>query len=155
MFSQYNYFVSKISKIKEINTLVRISGISGMEELNESIRDIKPLILAIEDDADGFLDLSNGNYSLESHSFLILDVVKNNSSADRSRALAACMQAALKIFKMMMADSADFGDPCYGFDRSKVDYQRIGPLANNTFGFLFTYVVKNENFILELPEYEE
>jgi hypothetical protein len=89
------------------------------------------------------------------HSFAILDVVKQGSSPDRVRALNACMAAGLKVLKKMLADSQDFGDACYGFDRSRIDYQRIGPLVRNTWGYLFTYTMRNENFLLEpIPEPE-
>ena len=153
MFNQYDYFQSRQKQVPEINTLSRVTGITGMEEFVQNIRDIKPLILAVEDDADGYLDLSSGNVDHGFHTFMILDIAKLNDSTDRVRALNNCMKAALKLFRIMMEDGKEFGDPCYGFDKSRIDYQRIGPLANNTYGYLFSYILKNENFrLVDLPE---
>jgi hypothetical protein len=150
MFDQYSYFKAIITTkdFPEIKTISRVSGLMGMEEAVENLRTITPLMLLIEDDADGFLDLSHGNLDNGFHTFTIADVVKLADSADRYRALGVCMAAGLKIFKKMIADSENFGDPVYGFDRSRIEYQKVGPLVNNTWGYMYTYTLRNENFKL-------
>lgn len=148
MFSQFDYFSEILPDFPQIQTISRITGLNGMEEAMENIRSIKPLILLAEDTDSGFLDLSQGNFDNGYHTFTIIDQAKLSDSADRVRALNACMTAGLKIFSRMMADAQNFGDPCYGFDRSRVDYQRIGPLVNNCYGYMFSYVLRNENFKL-------
>lgn len=148
MFNQYSYLSGILASFPEIKGIYRVSGLSGMEEAMQNLRTLTPLMLFSEDDADGFLDLEDGNFDNGFHTFSIVDVAKLGDSADRVRALNACMAAALKILKRMIADSKDFGDPVYGFDRSRVDYQRIGPLLNNTYGYMFSYTLRNENFNL-------
>lgn len=150
MFNQFTYFSSIINEtaFPEIKTVARVTGLMGMEEIMENLRSITPLMLLIEDDGDGYLDLEDGNFDNGVHTFSIVDLVKLGDSSDRYRALNACMAAGLKVLKKMIADSADFGDPAYGFDRSRINYQRIGPLVNNGWGYMFTYTVRNENFSL-------
>jgi len=150
MFAQFDYFSSIITQaaFPEIKSVGRISGIAGMEEALENLRSISPLMFYAEDDSDGWLSLSQGNFDNSMHSFTLLDVVKIGDSSDRVRALNACMTAGLKVLRKMLTDSQDFGSPVYGFDRSRVDYQRVGPLVKNTWGYLFTYTMRNENFLL-------
>ena len=149
MFSQFDYLSEILPDFPQIQTISRVTGLNGMEEAMENIRTIKTLILLAEDTDSGFLDLSQGNFDNGYHTFAIIDLAKLGDSADRLRALNACMSAGLKILSRMMADAQNFGDPCYGFDRSRVDYQRIGPLVNNCFGYMFSYILRNENFKLE------
>lgn len=148
MFNQYTYLNSILPKILEIKSISRVTGLMGMEEAMEKIRSLIPLMLFVEDDADGYLDLTDGNLDNGFHSFSIVDQVKPGDSADRQRAMSACMAAGLKVLKQMLADSANFKDPVYGFDRSRINYQMVGPLLNNTYGYMFTYTLRNENFKL-------
>jgi hypothetical protein len=148
MFNQYAYLSGIISSVPEIKSIYRVSGLAGMEEAMQNLRTLTPLLLFSEDDADGYIDLEDGNFDNGFHTFSIVDMVKLGDSADRIRALNACMAAGLKILKRMLTDSRDFGDPVYGFDRSRIEYQRIGPLLNNTYGYMFSYTLRNENFTL-------
>lgn len=150
MFDQYAYFSSIINdtNFPEIKTIARVSGLMGMEEAMEKIRSVNPLILLIEDDADGYLDLEDGNLDNGYHSFSIIDTVKQGDSSDRYRALTACMTAGLKIINQMLTDSREYKNAVYGLDRSRISYQRIGPLLNNTWGYIFTYTIRNERFTL-------
>lgn len=148
MYSQFDYFSEILPDFPQIKTISRITGLNGMEEAIEDIRNIKPLILLVEDTDSGFLDLSQGNLDNGYHTFTIIDQAKLSDSADRLRALNACMKEGLKIFSRMMADAQEFGDPCYGFDRSRIDYQKVGPLVNNCYGYMFSYILRNENFKL-------
>lgn len=151
MWNQYQYFHGVITpeEFPAIGTVGRISGLMGMEEAIENLRNLRPLMFFCEDDNDGYISLTQGNFDHSMHMFAILDVVKLGDSADRVRALNACMAQGLKILKKMLSDSQDWATPVYGFDRSRIDYQRIGPLVNNTWGYMFTYSMRNENFTLE------
>lgn len=155
MFSQYAYFNSIKAGFPEIKTIGRVSGLAGLEEAMENLRTISPVMLFCEDDGDGFLDLEDGNFDNGFHTFYLVDIAKLGDSADRVRALNTCMALALKLFRKMLIDSHDFGDPCYGFDRSRIDYQRIGPLVNNTYGFMFSFLLRNENFNLVPADFFE
>jgi hypothetical protein len=148
MYSQFDYFTAIAPDFPEIQTIARVTGISGMEEVMENIRQLKTLALLVEDDSDGYLNLEHGNFDFSYHAFSIFDVAKLNDSAERNRAQNTCFTTGLKILRRMLTDSTDFGDPCYGFDRSRISYMRIGPMINNTFGYTFTYTMRNENFNL-------
>lgn len=153
MFRQFDYFKSIKDKLPEIKTLGRVTGLMGLEEAMENLRSNQPLMLFAEDDGDGYLSLDDGNFDYGFHTFYIIDTAKLGDSADRRRALDACMAAGLKLLKQMMEDSREYGLPTYGIDWSRVDYQRIGPMFNNGYGYLFTYVLRNERFLL-IPNVE-
>jgi hypothetical protein len=148
MYIQYDYLNSILPNFREIGTIARVSGLSGMEEVMEKIRQVKSLVLIVEDDSDGFLDLSRGNFDNSFQSFSVFGISKLGDSSDRNRVLNLCFQTGLKILNQMLADSRDFGDPVYGFDRTRVSYMRIGPLVNNSYGYTFSYTMQNEKFIL-------
>lgn len=148
MFDQYEYFKTILPDFPEIKSAERISGLSGMEEVLENIRTVNPPVLLVEDDGNGYLSLLNGNFDHGFHSFSIVDKVKLHDSASRKEVQDRCMSYARKIFLRMLADSKNFGDPCYGFDQSRIDYQRIGPLVNNYYGYMFSYLLSDENFSL-------
>ena len=148
MFDQYSYMDSILADFPEIKSVERISGLSGMEEVLEKIRTVNPPVLLVEDDGNGFLSLEQGNFDHGFHSFSIVDQAKLNDSSSRLEVQNRCMAIAKKLFLRMLADSTYFGDPCYGFDRSRIDYQRIGPLVNNYYGYMFSYIVSDENFSL-------
>ena len=148
MFRQYEYFSSIMDQIQELKTLGRVTGLMGLEEAIENQRSLVPLMLMAEDEGSGYLSLDDGNLDYGFHTFYIMDLAKLGDSRDRHRALDACMAAALNLMRKMMLDSREFGQPCYGIDWSRIDYQRIGPMINNSYGYMFTYVLRNENFHL-------
>jgi len=148
MFIQYDYFTAISERIPEIKTIGRVTGLMGLDEAMEKLRSNVPIMLFAEDEGDGFLSLERGNFDHGFHSFYIMDFAKLGDSSDRYRALNVCMAAALKILSEMKKDSGDFGSACYGIDWSRIDYQRIGPMFNNAWGYMFTYVLRNENFLL-------
>lgn len=148
MFDQYEYFKSILPDFPEIKSVERISGLSGMEEVLEKIRTVNPPVLLAEDDGNGYLNLQGGNFDHGFHSFSIVDRAGVLNSASRKEVQDRCMSYAKKIFLRMLGDSKNFGDPCYGFDESRIDYQRIGPLINNYYGYMFSYILSDENFSL-------
>lgn len=148
MFDQYEYLVSANPSFPEIEAIHRITGLRELEETLEKIRSQKNFMLLVEDDDDGYLKLDQGNVDNGFRSFYVVGRVKLNDSANRKLVQNQCKTIALKIFKKMMADAQNFGDACYGFDRSRIDYQRIGPLVENYHGFSFSYIMVNENFNL-------
>lgn len=152
MFDQYQYFTSLLNldpvPVPEIEAIHRISGLRELEETIEKIRSQKDFMLLVEDDDDGYLKLEHGNVDNGFRTFYVVGRAKLNDSASRKLVQNQCKTIALKIFKQMMADAQNFGDPCYGFDRSRIDYQRVGPLVENYHGFSFSYIMVNENFNL-------
>lgn len=148
MFDQYTYLVNANPSFPEIEAIHRITGLRELEETLEKIRSQKDFILLVEDDDDGYLNLGHGNVDNGFRSFYVVGRVKLNDSANRKLVQNQCKTIALKIFNRMMADAQNFGDVCYGFDRSRIDYQRVGPLVENYHGFSFSYIMVNENFKL-------
>jgi len=148
MFDQYAYLNSILPVITEIKAVKRISGLRELEEVLENLRGLQyPLILA-EDKGDGFLSLGGRNLDNGYHSFYLVSKVKLENSGSRVEVQALCMALGKKVFKQMLADGVNFGDAAYGFDTSRIDYQRVGPLIDNYHGYSFSYIIKDENFNL-------
>ncbi len=148
MFDALEYAKSKASLLPEIKAIYACSGISEMEELIQKMRDALTPVIMVEDSADGYLDLESGNFDNEYNTIYFLDKVKLNDSADRRRAQKLTFNQGLKFFALMGDDAKDFGDVAYGFDKSRVDFSRIGPVGNGYYGYSFSFIVKNENFTL-------
>lgn len=148
MFDQYAYFEASKAAFPEVEAIHRISGLRELEETLEQIRNHKDFMMLVEDDDDGYLNLEHGNNDNGFRTFYIVGRVKVNDSANRKQVQNQCKTIALKIFKKLMGDAQNFGDPAYGFDRSRVDYRRVGPLVNNYHGYSFSYIFMDENFNL-------
>lgn len=148
MFDQYAYFDTVKAAFPEVEALHRITGLRELEETLEQIRNHKDFMMLVEDDDDGYLSFEEGNSDSGFRTFYIVGRVKLNDSANRKLIQNQCKTIALKVFKNMMADAQNFGDAAYGFDRSRIDYRRIGPLINNYYGYSFSYMITNENFNL-------
>lgn len=148
MFDQYQYIDSVKAVVPEVEAIHRITGVRSLEEPLQNIRSLKSFMLMVEDDDDGFLNLEGKNADNGFRTFYIVGRVKINDTNSRKEVQKKCKLFALKIFKQMMADAQNFGDACYGFDRSRIDYRRIGPLIENYHGFAFSYIMIDENFNL-------
>ena len=155
MFDQYDYFKERMDngRITAVKSLHRASGITELEEtLSEKVRGIKYPLMVVEDDGDGFLSLTTGNFDNTFFTFYILEKPDLNRSASRIEKQIQCKKAALLVLKQMKADGINFGDPCYGIDFSRVEKMRLGPVANGLYVYSFSYLFNNENFELEETE---
>ena len=141
MFNQYAYLDSIKGVAPELEAIHRVSGMRNLEEPLENIRNLKDYMLLVEDDDD-----KNADHGFRT--FYVIGRAKLNDSNSRTQVQKQCKLSALKLFKQFKADSHNFGDPAYGFDSSRIDYRRIGPLVENYHGFAFSYVITNENFNL-------
>ena len=148
MFDQYSYLDDVKASFPEIGAIHRVSGLMNLEETLEKIRSHTDFMLLVEDDDDGYLQFEHGNVDNGFRTFYVVGRTKLNDSANRKLIQAKCKTIALKIFKKIMADAQNFGDAAYGFDRSRIDYRRIGPLINNYYGYSFSYIFTDENFKL-------
>lgn len=150
MFDQY----TEIDKIKalvpEIKQIDRCTSISEMEEtLQEKLRTLKTPLLVCEDDGNGYLSIEGHNLDGKYLTFYILTTPENSTSEKRKSALLTCKKIALKLLKVMKSKSLNFGDPFYGIDFSRIDYQVLGPIATGLYGYSYSYMLKDENFLLE------
>jgi hypothetical protein len=146
MFDAYNYSQSVIADIPEIKDLYSISGLSGLEEMLQHMRNpVTPVMLA-EDSSDGYLNLEAGSFANEFNTVYFLSrVEKLNDSALRRAALVESFALGKKFFKRMGIDAVEFDQAAYGFDKSRIDFQRLGPIGNNYYGYSFSFIIRNEN----------
>lgn len=152
MFDQYAEIQKIITLVPEIKMILRTSGVSEMEEmLQEKLRSLQLPLIVTEDDGNGFFALDRGNFDSKYFTFYVLDMPKQADSTNRKEKLLVCRKAALKLLKEMKAKALNFGDPFYGLDFSRIDYQQIGPIATGLHGYSFSYMFKDENFLLVDP----
>ena len=144
MFDSLEYANSRIAQLPEIKAIYSCSGLSDMEGLLQNIRNPVSPVMVIEDSADGYLDLLEGRFSNEYNTMYILDRVKINDSLDRRRAQKLTFSIGLKFFDQLKIDAVEYGDASYGFEQSRIDYNRVGPIGNGFYGYSFSYIVKNE-----------
>jgi hypothetical protein len=148
MFDTLEYAKSRAAQLPEIKAIYACSGLAEMEGMLQNLRSPATPVLVVEDSADGYLDLENGNFANEYNTVYFFDKVKLNDSADRRRAQKSTFNQGLKFFALLGDDAKEFGDVAYGFDKSRVDFSRIGPVGNGYYGYSFSFIVKNENFTL-------
>jgi hypothetical protein len=152
MLDQYAEIQKIITLVPEIKMILRTSGISEMQEmLQEKLRSLQFPLIVTEDDGNGFFALDRGNFDSKYFTFYILNEPKQADSTSRKEKLLVCRKAALKLLKEMKAKALNFGDPFYGFDFSRIDYQQIGPIATGLHGYSFSYMFRDENFNLVDP----
>lgn len=148
MFDALGYAKSRAAQLPGIKAIYACSGLAEMEGMLQNLRNPVTPVLVAEDSADGYLDLENGNFSNEYNTVYFFDKVKLNDSADRRRAQLATFALGLKFFSQLVKDAGEFGDLAYGFDRSRIDFAKLGPIGNGFYGYSFSFIVKNENFEL-------
>jgi hypothetical protein len=152
MFDQYTEIQKILTNVTEIKMILRTSGISEMEEmLQEKLRTLLLPVIVTEDDGNGFFALDRGNFDSKYFTFYVFDMPKQADSTSRKEKLLVCRKAALKLLKEMKAKSLNFGDPFYGLDFSRIDYQQLGPIATGLHGYSFSYMFHDENFNLVDP----
>ena len=148
MFDVLEYSKSRTEQLPEIRAIYSCSGLAALEEMLQNLRNPVTPVLVVEDSADGYLNLEEGNFADEFNTVYFLDKVKLNDCADRRRAQKVTFALGLKFFSQLGADAIDFGDVAYGFDRSRIDFAKLGPVGNGFYGYSFSFVMKNENFEL-------
>lgn len=153
MYDQYTEINKIKAQVPEIIQIHRASGISDLEEtLQEQLRSLKTPLLVCEDDGNGYLAIEGHNLDGKYLTLYVLTKPEAATSEKRKAALLMCRKIALKLFKKMKAASLNFGDPFYGIDFSRIDYQRLGPVATGLYGYSLSYLMRDENFELEQTE---
>jgi hypothetical protein len=146
MFDALEYAKSRAEQLPDIKAIYACSGLAEMEGMLQNLRSPVSPVLVVEDSADGYLDLENGNFANEYNTVYFFDKVKLNDSADRRRAQALTFSLGKKFFSQLGKDAGEFGDIAFGFDRSRIDFAKLGPIGNGFYGYSFSFIVKNENF---------
>jgi len=134
----------KLPSILPLAGIKSVSGLGEMEELlMENLKSSKSIEVCVEDRPEGRLRFNEGFSNVCYYSFFVLLKAKINDSKSRREAKENAFANALKIMKQIRIDSADLGET-YGFDRDKVSYIAVGPVADNYFGYQFSFLITNE-----------
>lgn len=133
-FDSYDYF-KKIIKECGINDIRRCSGIMNLEEILSSPGNLKPPVLVVEDNDTGFLSLNEGNFDSGYHNIYILTPTRANNANEAHDARKKCKKLMAKLFLKMNEDRYLWEDCGTGFDSSRIDYAKIGPIAQSFYGY--------------------
>lgn len=144
MYNQFDEIEKIKADIPEIKELHKCSGIGELEETLNEDPNVKNLVCAVEDEGDGFLSLSDSHLDNGYFTLYILGKVKANRSDSRKQVKAECKAAGVKLFKRMRQSGKELGDPFYGIDFERVDYNQLGPVGDDMHGFSFSYVMKDQ-----------
>jgi hypothetical protein len=142
MFLLYEYLESIIEDLPGIKKMYRVSSLIQLEEALSNLRDMPNCCLMVTDSGDGFLDFASRRLNTAYHTFYVFVKAGINDHASRLAAKREAMDSAIKLIDRMRTDSTDFGMMTYGFDDSRIDYNEIGPIGNNYYGYSFGFTVK-------------
>lgn len=142
MFDQYQY-IETIYAGAGIEKIFRASNLSIVEEYLKSFGSTHSNCIIVRDSADGNLNFKDRQLDTAYNTLYIFVKGKFNDPAANMAAKRNAMQKGIALFKKMKADSADYGDPAYGFDSSKVDYVEIGPIGQQFYGYSFSYLMEH------------
>jgi hypothetical protein len=142
MFLLYEYLESIIEAVPQIKKLYRVSSLVQLEEVLSNLRDLPHNALMVTDSGDGYLDFKNRRLNTAYHTFYVFVKANINDHSSRLAAKREAMQSGINLIDRMRADSEDFGMLTYGFDDSRIDYNEIGPIGNNYYGYSFGFTVK-------------
>ena len=143
MFNSFEYFDSIKAAVPEIEKVYKASGLSALEEVLTDLRNNPNCCLVARDSGDGFLNLKTTKLDNAYHTIYVMVQVKLNDHDSRLAAKRAAMTTGLKVFMRMKQDANDFGDPAYGLNDSRIDYNEIGPLGSNYYGYAFGFSIDN------------
>ena len=133
-FDAYSYFKTIIKEVG-INSIKRCSGILQLEEILANPASVKSPLLVVEDNDSGFLELDRGTRDSGYYNIYIMTSVKMNNAEDALKQRNLAKKLTAKLFLKMMEDSDLWKDWGTGLDASRIDYSKIGPIAQNFYGY--------------------
>lgn len=143
MFNQFEY-INTIFSEAGIDKIFKASNISVVEDLLKSLSATYNSCVIVRDSGDGNLNFKDRRLDTAYHTLYVFVKGKFNSPDDNMTAKRQAMTKAIALFDRMKQDAGDFGDQAYGFDASKVDYNELGPIGQNYFGYSFSYTMEHE-----------
>lgn len=144
MFQAYEYFTTIAPDVPEIKKVYRVSGISALEEVLTDVRNNPDCCLVVRDSGDGFLDLKDKKLDDAYHTLYIMVESKLNDHDSRMLAKRMAMATGIKLFERMKEDAVEFGQPAFGLNDSKIQYNEIGPIGGRYYyGYTFGYSMNN------------
>jgi len=133
-FNAYEYFKNIISEVG-IRDIKRCSGILQLEEILSNPGAVKSPLLVVEDNDSGFLSLEGKTFDGGYYNIYILAQVKQGNAEDALRVRNLCKKIIALLFLRMMEDAKLWQDWGTGLDANRIDYAKIGPLAQNFYGY--------------------
>lgn len=144
MFDCYSYIEKKLPVIIPDAGLNSVSGLGELEELLlEKIRGKKDIEICVEDRTEGKLNFNEGFTNVGYFSFYVLVKATLNSES-RRKAKDKAFDEGFKLLKEIRKDSHEYDSATYGFDRDKINYIAVGPVAENYYGYHFSFIIKRE-----------
>lgn len=142
MFNAFEYFSTIYAQVGLLK-IFRASGISIVEDYLKSFQGGFDNCLVVRDSGDGHLDFKDRQLDTSYHTLYVFYKGKNNDPASNMAAKRAAMTTGIALFKRMQQDADYFGDNAFGLDDSKIDYNEIGPIGQNFYGYSFSYLMEH------------
>lgn len=141
MFNLFEY-LDDVKERVQAAEIYKASGITRMEELLQNLRNLPGTVVVARDSGDGYLNLNDRRLDQGYQMFYVFARANFGDHAKVLAAKRAAMAKAIQILDVMKADSTDFGDPTYGMNFSRIDYNELGPVAGQYYGYSFGFLVE-------------
>jgi len=142
MFNLADYLDNILPLVPEVKKTYKTSDLSQIEQLLGDIRNNPDVAIIVRETGDGYLNLKDRQLDSGYHNFFLVVRSNGKNSDDRHLAKKKAFEIGLKVLRIMKSQSADFGDPCYGIDFSKIDYLGIGPIGMDYHGYSFYFLTE-------------
>jgi hypothetical protein len=139
MYNAYEYISIIAEDVPSIKKVYRASGLSAMEELLSDLRNNPDCCAVIRDSGDGFINLKVRRLDNAYNTLYVFVKAKFNDHNSRLLAKRQAKTIGIALFDRMQLDARDYGDPAYGLDFEKIDYNEIGPIGKDYYGYSFGY----------------
>lgn len=134
-YNQYTYF--KTNKPATVKAVLRTSGLSEMASLINRAKTMQYPVILAEDAPDMNLDLEDRTFEDQQHTFYVLCYAAANDDDKREAAYISALAIGKQLLISMELSTATV-------DKSKIFAFKVGPLADNAFGYGFSYGVSEE-----------
>jgi hypothetical protein len=139
MFNAYEYIESIAPDVPEIKKVYKASGLSALEDVLSDIKNNPDCCSVVRDSGDGYLNLKDTRLDNSYQTLYVFVMAKVNDHDTRLRAKRQAMDIGVKLFDRIKEDSNDFGDPAFGLNFARIEYNEIGPIGRGYYGYSFSY----------------
>ncbi len=141
MFQFFEYIESIRADVPAIGKAYPVTSIVQMESVLSDLRNMPSAAALVRESPSGQLNFDERRLDTSYESFYIMVKASVNDHASRMLAKRQAKAIGIQLIDRMRSDKQGYNSPFYGFRPGSVQYDEIGPLGNNYFGYAFTFTV--------------
>ncbi len=141
MFNLYEYIETIRTDVPAIGKAYPVTSIVQIESLLSDLRNTPPVAALVRESPSGQLNFDERRLDTSYESFYVMCKASVNDHASRMLAKRQAKAIGIQLIDRMRSDKPGYGSPFYGFRPANVQYDEIGPLGKNYFGYHFTFTV--------------